>query len=124
MTILRASFAALLGAFVSLALYLTWFFGITHHDTPWNGATIKFMVVTGVVAAIFGFAGGFLAAVLAPLTPRGVADAVAALIAIAAIFADRHTPGQSHWAQLIALFVMVPAAYSAGRTRKPLPRTV
>ena len=123
MIVFRATLAALLGAFITLALYLAWFFAITHHDTPWDGASLPFMLTTGVFAAICGLIGGYVGAVTAPVTPRGVADAIAALIAIAAVFADRHTPGQHHWAQLIALLVAAPAAYGAGRLRKPVPHT-
>lgn len=124
MIVFRASLAALLGAIVALSLYLLWFFQITHHDHPWDGATTRFMLVTGVVAAIVGLLGGYLSAILAPHTPHGAADATAALIAIAAIFADRHTPGQHHWAQLIALLVATPAAYAAGRLRPRRPHAV
>ncbi len=81
-----------------------------------------FILLTGFIAAICGLIGGYLGAFLAPFTPRGVADAIAAIIAVAAVFADRHTPGQNHWAQLIALFVTAPAAYAAGRLRRPVPR--
>ena len=120
MRIARATFAALLGALVSLGLYLAWFFKITHHDSPWDGAPLAFVVLTGVVAALCGFVGGYLGALLAPETPRGTADAIAALIAIAAAFAETHTPGQHHYAQALALLVAAPAAYVAGRLRKPV----
>lgn len=123
MIVFRATLAALFGAFIALALYLAWFFAITHHDHPWEGATLKFKLITGLFALFCGFIGGLIGAFCAPVTPRGVADAVAALIAIAAIFADRHTPGQDHWAQLI-LLLAVPTAYAAGRLRKPSPRPV
>ena len=120
MRIARATFAALLGALLTLGIYLAWFFKITHHDTPWNGAPVSFIVLTGVIAAVCGFLGGFLGALLAPATPRGTADAIAALIAFAAAFAETHTPGQHHFAQALALFVAAPAAYLAGRLRKPV----
>jgi hypothetical protein len=122
MIVFKATLAALFGALVALGLYLAWFFQITHHDRPWEPAPLGFIVVTGFIAAFCGLIGGYLGAFLAPITPRGVADAIAALIAIAAVFADRHTPGQNHWAQLTALFVMAPAAYAAGRMRRPVPR--
>ncbi len=116
----RATFAAILGALVSLGLYLAWFFKITHHDSPWDGAPIGFIVVTGVVAAVCGLIGGYLGALLAPATPRGTADGIAALIAVAAAFAETHTPGQHHYAQALALLVAAPAAYLAGRLRRPV----
>ncbi len=116
----RATFAAILGALVSLGLYLAWFFKITHHDSPWDGAPICFIVVTGVVAAVCGLIGGYLGALLAPATPRGTADGIAALIAVAAAFAETHTPGQHHYAQALALLVAAPAAYLAGRLRRPV----
>lgn len=119
MRIARATFAALLGSLVSLGLYLAWFFKITHHDSPWDGAPATFIVLTGVVAAVCGLVGGYLGALLAPETPRGTADAIAALIALAAAFAETHTPGQHHYAQALALLVAAPAAYVAGRLRKP-----
>jgi len=122
MIVLRATFAALFGAAIALGLYLAWFFSITHHDHPWDGETLGFMVLTGLIAALCGLIGGYLGALGAPATPYGTTDAIAALIAIVAVFADRHTPGQHHWAQLIALFVAAPAAYAAGRLRKPVPR--
>jgi len=116
----RATFAALLGALVSLGLYLAWFFKITHHDSPWDGAPVSFIVMTGVVAAICGLLGGYLGALLAPETPRGTADGIAGLIAAAAAFAETNTPGQHHYAQALALLVAAPAAYVAGRLRKPV----
>ena len=122
MIVLRATLAAIFGAIVALGLYLAWFFKITHHDQPWLPAPIGFILLTAVIAALCGLIGGYLGALLAPLTPRGTADAIAALVAVAAVFADRHTPGQNHWAQLTALFVIAPAAYAAGRLRKPAPR--
>lgn len=115
----RATFAALVGALLALGLYLAWFFKITHHDSPWDGATAGFIVATGVVAALCGFLGGYLGALLAPATPRGTADGIAALIAVGAAFAETHTPGQHHFAQALALLVAAPAAYLAGRLRRP-----
>ncbi len=121
MRIARATFAALVGSLLALGLYLAWFFKITHHDSPWNGAPAGFIVLTGLIAAVCGFLGGYLGALLAPATPRGTADAIAALIAVAAAFAETHTPGQHHYAQALALLVAAPAAYLAGRLRKPAP---
>jgi len=118
MRTLRAIFAALAGAFVTLALYLAWFFEITGQSAPWDGAPMWFIVVTGVVAAVLGLAGGYLAALLAPETPRGSAEGAAGFIALAALFAETHTPGQHHFAQMIALLVAAPLAYFIGRTRR------
>ena len=120
MRIARATLAALLGAVFALGLYLAWFFKITHHDSPWNGAPFSFIVLTGLIAAVCGLLGGCLGALLAPATPRGTADGIAALIAFAAAFAETHTPGQHHFAQALALFIAAPAAYLAGRLRKPM----
>ena len=120
MRIARATVAALVGALLALGLYFAWFFKFTGQSSPWDGATTGFIVLTGIVAAVCGLLGGYLGAVLAPETPRGVADAVAALIAIAAAFAETHTPGQHHFAQALALLVAAPAAYAAGRLRSPL----
>jgi len=118
MRTLRAIFAALAGAFVTLALYLAWFFEITGRTEPWNGAETWFIVVTGLVAAVLGLAGGYLAALLSPETPRGSAEGAAGFIALAALFAETHTPGQHHFAQMIALLVAAPLAYFIGRTRR------
>lgn len=119
MRLFRATLAALLGAFVALAFYLAWFFQITHHDTPWDGAPVGFIALTAVVAVVFGLIGGFLAAMLAPETPRGSAEGTAGFIALAALFAETHTPGQHHYAQMVALLALAPAAYVIGRTRQP-----
>lgn len=119
----RATFAALLGALLTLGLYLAWFFKITHHDSPWDGAPVAFVVATGVVAGLCGLIGGYAGALLAPATPRGTADAIAALIAVAAAFAETHTPGQHHYAQALALLIAAPAAYVAGRFRRPIAST-
>ena len=118
MRIARATFAALFGAITALALYLAWFFKITHHEAPWEGATAGFIAATVVVGALCGFVGGYGGALLAPETPRGAADGIAGLIAAAAAFAETHTPGQHHFAQAIALLVAAPAAYAAGRVRR------
>ena len=120
MRIARATFAALLGSLLALGLYVMWFFNITHHNSPWNGDAAGFVLLTGGVAAICGFAGGYLGAITAPQTPRGTSDAVAALIAVAAAFAETHTPGQHHYAQALALLIAAPAAYLAGRLRRPV----
>ena len=120
MRIARATLAALLGAILTLGLYLAWFFKITHHDSPWDGASAGFVVLTALIAAVCGFLGGYVGALLAPVTPRGTADAIAALIAAAAAFAETHTPGQHHFAQALALLIAAPAAYLAGRLRKPV----
>ncbi len=116
----RAIFAALFGAFITLALYLAWFFKVTHQNTPWDGAPVPFIVLTCVVAAIFGLLGGYLAALLAPETPRGAAEGAAGFVALAALFAETHTPGQHHYAQMVALLVAAPAAYFIGRMRRPM----
>ena len=116
----RAIFAALFGAFITLALYLAWFFKVTHQNTPWDGAPVPFIVLTCVVAAIFGLFGGYLAALLAPETPRGAAEGAAGFVALAALFAETHTPGQHHYAQMVALLVAAPAAYFIGRMRRPM----
>ncbi len=118
MRIARATFSALLGAIVTLGLYLGWFFKVTHQDAPWNGASTAFIVATSVVGILCGGIGGYLGATLAPETPRGTADGIAGLIAAAAAFAETHTPGQHHYAQAIALMLAAPAAYVAGRFRK------
>ena len=118
MRLLRATAAALFGAIVTLAFYLAWFFKFTHQNTPWDGAPVGFIVLTCVVAALFGVAGGYIAALLAPETPRGSAEGAAGFIALAALFAETHTPGQHHYAQMVALLVAAPAAYFIGRLRK------
>ena len=120
MRIFRATAAALFGAFVTLAFYLAWFFKFTHQNTPWDGAPHTFIALTCVVAAILGLAGGYLAALLAPETPRGSAEGAAGFIALAALFAETHTPGQHHYAQMVALLVAAPAAYFIGRSRRPV----
>ena len=119
MRILRATLAALLGAAVTLALYLAWFFKITHQVTPWDGATTGFIVLTCVVAALLGLLGGWLSALAAPETPKGSAEGAAGFIALAALFAETHTPGQHHYAQIVAFLVAAPAAYFTGRLRRP-----
>ncbi len=121
MRTLRATFAALVGAVFALGLYLAWFFKFTGHNDPWDGATVSFIVLTGVIAAVCGLLGGLAGALLAPETPRGAADAIAALIALGAAFAETHTPGQHHYPQALALLVAAPAAYLAGRLRRPAP---
>lgn len=121
MRILRASFAALVGAVFALGMYLAWFFKFTGQSSPWEGASVGFIVLTGVVAAVCGLLGGLAGALLAPETPRGAADAIAALIALGAAFAETHTPGQHHYPQALALLVAAPAAYLAGRLRRPAP---
>ncbi|MGI4757295.1 MAG: hypothetical protein ACRYGF_10670 [Janthinobacterium lividum] len=120
MRILRATLAAIVGAVVTLSLYLTWFFKITHQVAPWDGAPVGFIVLTGVIAAVVGLLGGYLAAMLAPETPRGAAEGAAGFIALVALFAETHTPGQHHYAQMVALLVAAPAAYFIGRTRPVL----
>lgn len=124
MRILRATFAAILGAVVTLSLYLTWFFKITHQTAPWDGAPVSFVVLTCLIAAVLGLIGGYLAALLAPETPRGAAEGAAGFIALVALFAETHTPGQHHYAQMVALLVAAPAAYFIGRTRAPLEPAV
>ena len=124
MRLFRGTAAALLGAFVTLAFYLAWFFKFTHQNTPWDGAPRPFIVLTCVVAAILGLAGGYLAALLAPETPRGSAEGAAGFIALAALFADTHTPGQHHYAQMVALLVAAPSAYFIGRLRRPVAATL
>ena len=119
MRLFRATLAALFGAFVALAIYLAWFFEITHHDTPWDGAPAGFVALTAVIAVVCGLIGGYLAALLAPETPRGSAEGAAGFIALAALFAETHTPGQHHYAQMVALLALAPAAYVIGRTRQP-----
>ena len=118
MRLLRATFAALAGAFLALAIYLAWFFKITHHDTPWDGAPVGFIVLTCVVAAVCGLLGGWVASLLSPETRRGSAEGAAGFIALAALFAETHTPGQHHYAQMVALLVAAPVAYFFGRLRE------
>lgn len=120
MRIARAILAAIFGSLVALGLYLAWFFQIAHQTTPWDGATHTFIAITCVVAAVCGLIGGFIGAVLAPENPRGTSEGVAGFIALAAIFADTHTPGQHHYAQVVALLVMAPVAYVIGRFRRPV----
>ncbi len=121
MRTLRAIFAALLGALIVLALYLAWFFKVTHQVTPWDGAPVGFIALTCVVAAVCGLLGGLAAAWLAPETPRGSAEGAAGFVALAALFAETHTPGQHHYAQMVALLVAAPVAYFIGRTRPVAP---
>jgi hypothetical protein len=118
MRIARAIFASLAGAFLTLALYLAWFFKITGQTTPWDGASTGFIVLTGIVAAVLGLIGGYVAALISPETSRGSAEGAAGFIALAALFAETHTPGQHHYAQMIALLVAAPVAYFIGRTRQ------
>ena len=115
MRLFRATLAAFAGAFLALALYLAWFFQITHHDTPWDGAPIGFVALTCVVAAVLGLLGGWVATLLSSETRRGSAEGAAGFIALAALFAETHTPGQHHYAQMVALLVMAPVAYFYGR---------
>lgn len=120
MRMFRATLAALVGALVTLGLYLMWFFKITHQTAPWDGAPVSFIALTAGIAAVLGLIGGYLAAVLAPETPRGAAEGAAGFIALVALFAETHTPGQHHYAQMVALLVAAPAAYFIGRTRTPV----
>jgi nitrate/nitrite transporter NarK len=121
MRLFRAILAALFGAFVALAFYLAWFFKITHQETPWDGAPVGFVALTAVIAVVCGLIGGYLAALSAPETPRGSAEGAAGFIALAALFAETHTPGQHHYAQMVALLACAPAAYFIGRTRQAAP---
>lgn len=118
MRTLRATFAAFAGAFLALAIYLAWFFQITHHDHPWDGAPVSFIALTCVVAAVCGLLGGWVASLLSPETPRGSAEGAAGFIALAALFAETHTPGQHHYAQMVALLVAAPVAYFFGRLQE------
>ena len=120
MRIVRATLAALFGALVTLGLYAVWFFKVTHQTAPWDGAPAGFIVLTAVIAAVLGLIGGYLAALLAPESPRGAAEGAAGFIALVALFAETHTPGQHHYAQMVALLVAAPAAYFIGRTRTPV----
>jgi hypothetical protein len=118
MRIARAIAASLAGAFLTLALYLAWFFKITGHTTPWDGAPVWFILLTAFIAAWLGLFGGWLAAVLSPETSRGSAEGAAGFIALGALFAETHTPGQHHYAQMVALLVAAPVASFIGRTRR------
>ena len=118
MRTLRATLAAFAGAFLALAIYLAWFFQITHHDHPWDGDTLGFIVLTGVVAAVCGLLGGWVASLISPETPRGSAEGAAGFMALAALFAETHTPGQHHYAQMVALLVMAPVAFFFGRLQE------
>ena len=84
-----------------------------------DGAPAGFVALTAVIAVVCGLIGGYLAALLAPETPRGSAEGAAGFIALAALFAETHTPGQHHYAQMVALLALAPAAYVIGRTRQP-----
>jgi len=116
----RATLAALIGAFLAIAIYLAWFFKVTHHETPWDGASPGFMALTAMVAAVCGLLAEWVASRVAPETPRGAAEGAAGFIALAALFAETHTPGQHHFAQMTLLLVGAPVAYFLGRLREPV----
>ena len=104
----------LVGSLVSLLSSMVWFFNLTHHD-PWLPASPVYIAATALFGVVLSGVGGCAGAVIARGSERGAGEAVAAITLLLAAWSWWESPGQAHWSQPIAIFLMAPAAVLGSR---------
>jgi hypothetical protein len=109
MKVIRAIAGTLVGYLISLSWSLAWFFKLTHHD-PWLPASPGYIAVTALLGIVISGIAGYAGAAIARGWERGAGEAIAILIMVMCEWSWWESPGQSHWSQAVAIFLMGPAA--------------
>jgi len=113
MNTLRSILAFLVGSTFALAPAMK-FIRYTHHNAL-DPAPPSYIAVAALLAVIFSLLGGYIAARIAPHSPRGVADAIIFFILICACISLWNSPGRDHWFQFIGILLMTPSVYIGNR---------
>ncbi len=109
MKIIRAIAGTLAGYLIFVMSSLAWFFKVTHHD-PWLPASAVYMGATALAGIAFSVIAGYAGAAIAQGSERGAGQALGIIILVTCEWSWWESPGQSHWFQAVAIFLMGPAA--------------
>jgi hypothetical protein len=91
-------------------------FRVSGHD-PGRPASALFMVFTAIYGIAFAFLGGWIAAHIGGFS---TGCAVGVMIVVLSLFSFVTDIGASHWAQIVSLVLMAPAAVAGAWRRRAL----
>ena len=77
---------------------------------PDKPASAMVMFVTAIYGIVFAVIAAVVGASFSRRHALGIGAAIAATIAVAGFWADSITPNAEHWSEVIAIFLMAPAA--------------
>ena len=109
MKIIRLIAGTLAGYLIFAVSSLAWFFKLTHHD-PWLPCSAVYMFATALFGIAFSLIAGYVGAAIARGSERGAGQALGIIILVTCEWSWWESPGQAHWSQAIAVFLMGPAA--------------
>jgi len=78
--------------------------------SPEQAASTKVMVLTALYGMAFAALGSFVGARFWRPQALGIGAAIAATIAVVALWSASETPNAEHWTQIVAVLLMAPAA--------------
>jgi hypothetical protein len=78
--------------------------------SPEQKASTLFMVLTALYGMVFAALGSLVGARFWRRQALGIGAAIAATIAVVALWSAAETPNAEHWTQIVAVLLMAPAA--------------
>ena len=88
------------------------------HIPPHQPASTAVQWFTGIYGIVFAVVGATVGASFSRKNAVGIGAAIALTIGVVAMWSWYETPDQSHWTQVIAIFLMAPAAQFGSLTRR------
>jgi len=85
-------------------------FFLVGHINPEKPASTLIVWITAIYGIVFSVLASVVGASFSRRQALGIGAAIAATIAAVAFWSDAETPNASHWTQVIAIFLMAPAA--------------
>lgn len=96
------------GYLISAVSSILWF--VVLRVSPEQKASTGFVVLTTVYGMVFAALGSLVGARFWRRQALGIGAAIAATIAVMALWSASETPNAEHWSQIIAVLLMAPAA--------------
>jgi heme/copper-type cytochrome/quinol oxidase subunit 4 len=104
----------LIGFLLSVVCSITWFYTLTRHD-PSQPAPLGYIASSALVGICVSLLSGYAGAVIGRGSERRVGYAIAVITLLIATWSWWETPGRAHWAQILAIVLMAPAAVLGSR---------
>ena len=96
------------GYLISAVTSILWF--VVLKISPEQKASTTVMVLTALYGMVFAAVGSLIGARFRRRQALGIGAAIAATIAIMALWSASETPNAEHWTQMVAVLLMAPAA--------------
>lgn len=115
-TIALCAVGWLTGYLISLVSSILFF--LVGHIHPHQPASTGVMWTTAVYGIVFAVLGAIVGASFSRKNAIGIGAAIALTIGVVAMWSWYESPNDSHWSQVIAIFLMAPAAQFGALARR------